>query len=214
MLIFGWYFEVHAWSRFWRWKLIVHEIVIWPKKVTLVGCTQPSGPLCLWHCLINKYMSFQSRQFHFSYNGSGQIAFFFSVILINRILQHMLNTLIINQNFQRWPKSTRSIPMQRKCKYSCTQARDLRVHLRTPYSCNQCDYSCTTASDLKRHLRLHSGEKPYKCKQCDFSCSYGNVLKQHLLTHSGEKPFHCAQCISSFTQRAHLKRHMSTHSLE
>ena len=94
-------------TRFWRLNLIkICEIVIWLQEVTLARWTQPSGPLCLWHCLINKYMSFQSRHFHFSYNGSGQIAFFFSVILINRILQHMLNTLIINQNFQRWPKST------------------------------------------------------------------------------------------------------------
>ena len=34
----------NVWSRF------VFELVIWHKEVTLVGRTQPSGPLCLWQC--------------------------------------------------------------------------------------------------------------------------------------------------------------------
>ena len=38
--------EDEIWSRF------VFELVIWLKKVTLVSRTQPSGPLCLWQCLI------------------------------------------------------------------------------------------------------------------------------------------------------------------
>ena len=55
MLIFGWCFEVAAWSRLWRLNLIKisWELVIWPKEVTLVSRTQPSGPLCLWQCLYN-----------------------------------------------------------------------------------------------------------------------------------------------------------------
>ena len=49
MLIFGWDFEVGAWSRFWRWliKTCVRTCDIWLKVVTLVSRTQPSGPLCL-----------------------------------------------------------------------------------------------------------------------------------------------------------------------
>jgi len=34
------------------WSRFVFELVIWPKEVTLVSRTQPSGPLCLWQCLI------------------------------------------------------------------------------------------------------------------------------------------------------------------
>ena len=30
----------------------VFELVIWPQEVTLLRWTQPSGPLCLWQCLI------------------------------------------------------------------------------------------------------------------------------------------------------------------
>ena len=30
----------------------VFEIVIWPQEVTLARWTQPSGPLCLWQCLL------------------------------------------------------------------------------------------------------------------------------------------------------------------
>ena len=30
----------------------VWELVIWPKEVTLVTRTHPSGPLCLWQCLM------------------------------------------------------------------------------------------------------------------------------------------------------------------
>ena len=33
------------------WSKFVQELVIWPKEVTLVSRTQPSGPLCLWQCL-------------------------------------------------------------------------------------------------------------------------------------------------------------------
>ena len=33
------------------WSRFVFELVIWPKEVTLVSRTQPSGPLCLWQCL-------------------------------------------------------------------------------------------------------------------------------------------------------------------
>ena len=45
--------EVAPWSRLWRWNMfkIFWEIVKWPKEVTLVTRTQPSGPLCLWQCL-------------------------------------------------------------------------------------------------------------------------------------------------------------------
>ena len=51
MLIFGWGFEVAAWSRLWRWNLIkICELVIWQEEVTLVTRTKPSGPLCLWQC--------------------------------------------------------------------------------------------------------------------------------------------------------------------
>ena len=42
--MFGQDFEDEIWSRF------VWELVIWPKEVTLVTRTQPSGPLCLWQC--------------------------------------------------------------------------------------------------------------------------------------------------------------------
>ena len=54
--------------------------------------------------------------FHPSWNGPGQMNLFFfsSVIPIDWGLQHTLNTQIINQNFRRWPKSTRSNLMQRK----------------------------------------------------------------------------------------------------
>ena len=40
----GWDFEVGAWSRFWKWKLI---------KIC-VRTTQPSGPLCLWQCFFDE----------------------------------------------------------------------------------------------------------------------------------------------------------------
>ena len=35
----------------------VFELVIWPKQVTLVSWTQPSGPLCLWQCFISRPIS-------------------------------------------------------------------------------------------------------------------------------------------------------------
>ena len=41
-----WDFEVDTCSRFWRWNFIkiCVQLVIW---------TQPSGPLCLWQCLLS-----------------------------------------------------------------------------------------------------------------------------------------------------------------
>ena len=79
--LFGRDFEVKVWSKCWCLveilKLMqgrdsedvrsrfVFELVIWPKEVILVSRTQPSGPLCLWHCLsfslnpiFNKHCSF------------------------------------------------------------------------------------------------------------------------------------------------------------
>ena len=57
--MFGWDFEVDAWSRFWRWSFI--KICVWTcdmtPKVTLARWTQSSGPLCLWQCF--------SQNFHF-----------------------------------------------------------------------------------------------------------------------------------------------------
>ena len=34
------------------WSRYVFELVIWLREVTLARWTQPSGPLCLWQCLI------------------------------------------------------------------------------------------------------------------------------------------------------------------
>ena len=39
------------------WSRFVFELVIWPKEVTLVSRTQPSGPLCLWQCFFLFFMS-------------------------------------------------------------------------------------------------------------------------------------------------------------
>ena len=35
-----------------NWSRFVIELVIWPQEVTLARWTQPSGPLCLWQCLL------------------------------------------------------------------------------------------------------------------------------------------------------------------
>ena len=48
-LMLGRYSEDQIWSRF------VFELVIWPKQVTLVSWTQPSGPLCLLQCFFLFY---------------------------------------------------------------------------------------------------------------------------------------------------------------
>ena len=46
----GRYSEDEIWSRF------LFQLVIWPKQVTLVSWTQPSGPLCLWQCLLEAHV--------------------------------------------------------------------------------------------------------------------------------------------------------------
>ena len=55
---FSWYADI--WLRFWSCCLVknmkmkserfVWKLVIWPREITLVIRTQPSGPLCLWQC--------------------------------------------------------------------------------------------------------------------------------------------------------------------
>ena len=42
------------------WSRFVFELVIWPKEVTLVRWTQPSGPLCLWQCFLQYTFFFWS----------------------------------------------------------------------------------------------------------------------------------------------------------
>ena len=57
MVMVGWDFE-DVWSRF------VFELVIWPKEVSLVSRTQPSGPLCLWQCFLYYWMGKHSKHPH------------------------------------------------------------------------------------------------------------------------------------------------------
>ena len=54
MLLFGWNFEVSAWSRLWRRNLICFWTCDVTHYVTLLRWTQPSGPLCLWQCFSNR----------------------------------------------------------------------------------------------------------------------------------------------------------------
>ena len=51
-LLFGWDFEVDAWSRLWRWNLIMicERTCNKTKRSYFESRTQPSGPLCLWQC--------------------------------------------------------------------------------------------------------------------------------------------------------------------
>ena len=44
------------------WSRFVLEFVMWPKEVTFVSRTQPSGPLCLWQCF---FYCFVSASIHF-----------------------------------------------------------------------------------------------------------------------------------------------------
>ena len=47
--MFGWDFEVNAWSRFWRWRF-VFELVIWPNRLLWKNELNPRVQLCLWQC--------------------------------------------------------------------------------------------------------------------------------------------------------------------
>ena len=56
-----WCFEVAVWLKMKLWSKFVWELVIWPKEVTLATRTQPSGPLCLWQCLLRTCQQQQPR---------------------------------------------------------------------------------------------------------------------------------------------------------
>ena len=79
-----------------------------------------------------------------------------------------------------------------------------------PFSCEQCKYSSTQAVNLRNHMLTHSGEKPFSCRQCNFSCTQAIALKRHMLRHSGENPFSCSQCNYSCKTAGRLKTHMLT----
>ena len=55
MSMFSWDFEVDSEDEIWLRSLL--ELVSWPKEVTLVNRTQPSGPFCLWQCLYFVFVS-------------------------------------------------------------------------------------------------------------------------------------------------------------
>ena len=60
-----WGYEVKVWSKdieFGIWSRFVWELV------SLVGRTQPSGPLCLWQCFILSLMFFRKNRFFCSFS--------------------------------------------------------------------------------------------------------------------------------------------------
>ena len=67
----------NVWTRFWSWCMVgilkmkfyqdLCELVIWPKQVTLVSWTQPSGPLCLWQCFTMGYAEIGDRYYRYWY---------------------------------------------------------------------------------------------------------------------------------------------------
>ena len=95
-------------SRHEIWSRFVYELVIW---------TQPSGPLCLWQCLINTYQmschkalvwSHVSKYFIAKYSLQVPVLLHLSGCKFR--LQHQLHlwrTLLVRKYFQRWLKVTK-----------------------------------------------------------------------------------------------------------
>ena len=164
-------------------------------------------------------------QFHFSWNGAGQINLFFSVISIGWSLQHMLNAQIINPNFfPGWPKSTRSNLMQRKITIAISAAtlvpnfpiwkptheftaerNCLFVHSATTNAIELAGLESTCESTLEESLIItNSANIP------------PHFLKRHILTHSWKKALslHPLYLFLQTHRGVTSKEHLSTHSEE
>ena len=150
--------------------------------------------------------------------------FFSSVIPIDWGLQHTLNTQIINQNFRRWPKSTRSNLMQRKITIAISAAtlvpnfsiwkhtheftverNCLFVHSATTNAIKLTGLESTCESTLEESLIIaNSANIP------------PHFLKRHILTHSWKKALslHPLYLFLQTHRGVTSKEHLSTHSGE
>ena len=99
------------------WSRFVRELTIWPtKEVTMVCRTQPSGPLCLWQCLIDTYQISCHKALAWSPVWKQSITKYSQVPVLLHLsgcqlrLQHQLHlwrTLLVRKYFQRWLKVTK-----------------------------------------------------------------------------------------------------------
>jgi len=104
------------------------------------------------------------------------------------------------------------------CKYSATQKRYLKAHMRThngakPHRCDYpgCAYSSAYRGHLVRHKRNHSGEKPFACswQGCDYRGRQSSHLQAHMQKHTNDRPWPCQSPVCDFSapSRWHLQRH-------
>ena len=98
------------------WSRFVRQFTIWPKEVNMVSRTQPSGPLCLWQCLINTYQMSCHKALVWSQVSKHFITKYSQVPVLLHLsgcqlrLQHQLHlwrTLLVRKHFQRWLKVTK-----------------------------------------------------------------------------------------------------------
>ena len=131
-LVFGWDFEVDAWSKF--WNLI--KICVWTCNMTLARWTQPSGPLCLWQCLTlpidNAMLSHIFKGFHsfgpYKYNCK----YCFALNLVKAIIFQSKLTICQQAVFNSFPTQFKRQKMKCSLRIDSSQS----IHIKNPSATN------------------------------------------------------------------------------
>ena len=107
-VVFGWDFEAEIWSRF------VFEFV-W----TLIGWTQPFGPLSLWQCLHIFAEIIPGKWSYIKSESIAQVSYsWWCVHTRGKVLFYLRNVDLVFHVFQIWPRVLKKSTLEKQLSLS------------------------------------------------------------------------------------------------
>ena len=154
--------------------------MIWPKEVTLVSRTQPSGPLCLWQCLNLKIVS---RDVLIEVSDSN--TYRVKLDILGSPFHPINSTTAYIQKVLKWKRSAKKAD---QFKYTCRKKRRRKTLLlggsmRGQKSKNKCHCYCHF------HCHCHSRGGKYNTKMISLLVKNDNDIGKGYQTKDREEHF-------------------------